>query len=291
MIQCGAIYNTVRFLQKLTPEIKSSCKCISWNKYFHYSKSQTQIQPVPDEWVASVTRPGALLLTWIDLNPSMDNDNINYKVWDKFTYLYPNLNSVDTEVWEWVSNSILRFDNHVIIYLCWRVFLVMCSIFQEVDTYFFTQHNVTIASVPGKQPWRIWLYGSYKDLMIQPRQTKHRETFVYHNSVRAEFACRNINMYLQFLWFLHTDMTQIAEVLLRVRLGYVSKTHTSSLIWELINFQYWIKFVSFNVWVKYFVWNFKVSLGNSTENILSIHRKKCNLLIRENIRVSNFIWP
>ena len=39
-----------------------------------------------------------------------------------------------------------------------------------------------------------------------------------------------------------------------------------------------LKIVSFNVWVRYFVWNFKGSLWNSTQNILpihSIHWKMC----------------
>ena len=35
----------------------------------------------------------------------------------------------------------------------------------------------------------------------------------------------------------------------------------------------WIKFTSFNVWVRYFVWNFKGTLWNSTQNILLIHWK------------------
>ena len=33
----------------------------------------------------------------------------------------------------------------------------------------------------------------------------------------------------------------------------------------------WIKSTSFNVWVRYFVWNFKGTLWNSTQNILPIH--------------------
>ena len=31
------------------------------------------------------------------------------------------------------------------------------------------------------------------------------------------------------------------------------------------------KIISFNVWVRYFLWNFKGTLSNSTQNILSIH--------------------
>ena len=50
---------------------------------------------------------------------------------------------------------------------------------------------------------------------------------------------------------------------------------------ELLYVQYWIKIVSFNVWVRYFVWNFKGSLWNSTQNILPVHWKMCNWWIRE----------
>ena len=35
----------------------------------------------------------------------------------------------------------------------------------------------------------------------------------------------------------------------------------------------WIKSTSFNVWVRYFVWNFKGTLWNSTQNISPIHWK------------------
>ena len=39
-----------------------------------------------------------------------------------------------------------------------------------------------------------------------------------------------------------------------------------------------IKIVSFSLWVRYFVWNFKGSLRNSTQNISPIHWKMCILL-------------
>ena len=38
-------------------------------------------------------------------------------------------------------------------------------------------------------------------------------------SLHATFVSRNINMYLQFLSFLNTDMTQIVEILPRIRQG------------------------------------------------------------------------
>ena len=54
--------------------------------------------------------------------------------------------------------------------------------------------------------------------------------------------------------------------------GAVSKILTSSFIQELLNFHLWrIKSTSFNAWVRYFQWNFKGTLWNSSQNILTIH--------------------
>ena len=38
----------------------------------------------------SVSRPGALLLAWNDLNPSWKCNHVPSKVWDSTTYLIPN---------------------------------------------------------------------------------------------------------------------------------------------------------------------------------------------------------
>ena len=49
----------------------------------------------------------------------------------------------------------------------------------------------------------------------------------------------------------------------------------------------WIKSTSFNVWVRYFVWNFKGTLWNSTQNIIPIHWKiwfLCNFEILRALR-------
>ena len=53
-----------------------------------------------------------------------------------------------------------------------------------------------------------------------------------------------------------------------------------------------IKTVSYNVWVRYFVWNFKVTLWNSTQNILPIHWKMCILFTGEYLRTLRFksLW-
>ena len=40
------------------------------------------------------------------------------------------------------------------------------------------------------------------------------------NSLRAKFVSENINIYLQFLSFLHTDMTRVVELIARVIKGY-----------------------------------------------------------------------
>ena len=63
----------------------------------------------------------------------------------------------------------------------------------------------------------------------------------------------------------------------------------------------WIKSAPFNVWVKYFVCNFKVTLWNSTQNILPTHWKIWFLYNIEILRALRFkssyaflisiIWP
>ena len=57
------------------------------------------------------------------------------------------------------------------------------------------------------------------------------------------------------------------------------------------SFQHCIKIISFNVWVRYFVWNFKGTLWNSTQNILPIHWEMYSLLRREDLRAPRFTSP
>ena len=64
-------------------------------------------------------------------------------------------------------------------------------------------------------------------------------------------------------------------------------------VYELVNLRakfsiLYEKIVSVNVWVRYFVWNFKGSLWNSTQNIWPIHWKMCSLLTTEDLRVPRF---
>ena len=61
---------------------------------------------------------------------------------------------------------------------------------------------------------------------------------------------------------------------------------------ELVNLraQHCIRIISLNIWLRYFVWNFKGYwyLWNSTQNILPIHWKMCNLLRSENLGAPRF---
>ena len=70
-----------------------------------------------------------------------------------------------------------------------------------------------------------------------------------------------------------------SELEVRVRF----KTLMSSSTQELLKFQRCIKIVFFIVWVRYCGWNFKGTLWNSTQNVLSIHRNMCFLFTGENL--------
>ena len=55
-----------------------------------------------------------------------------------------------------------------------------------------------------------------------------------------------------------------------------------------LKFSLVIKSTSFNVWARYFVWHFKGTLWNSTQNILSIHWKIWFLYNNEILRALRF---
>ena len=62
-----------------------------------------------------------ILANWgpfLTLIPACISNYTHYKVCDKITYPFPNFNGC-TEVWEWISNLIPYFTEHVIIYFCW----------------------------------------------------------------------------------------------------------------------------------------------------------------------------
>ena len=53
-----------------------------------------------------------LLLTWINLNPSLDNisNHLPGKVWGEITYLFLNFSGCTVEVYEWITNFIHIFN-------------------------------------------------------------------------------------------------------------------------------------------------------------------------------------
>ena len=53
------------------------------------------------------------------LIPVWISNYIHYKVWDEITYPFQNFNGCIVEVWEWISNSIPLYIEHVITYPCW----------------------------------------------------------------------------------------------------------------------------------------------------------------------------
>ena len=55
--------------------------------------------------------------------------------------------------------------------------------------------------------------------------------------------------------------------------GHFKNTYELFNLRALKNFPLWIKSTSFNAWVRYFLWNFKDTLWNSTQNIFPIHWK------------------
>ena len=62
---------------------------------------------------------GPILLTWINLNLSVDNDPMFSKVWVGMTCPFSSLSECTFEVWGWVSNFISHLIIGLIIYLCW----------------------------------------------------------------------------------------------------------------------------------------------------------------------------
>ena len=49
---------------------------------------------------------GPLLLTCLNLMSALISNYVIIKLWDEFTYLFPNFNGCTVEVWEWISNFI-----------------------------------------------------------------------------------------------------------------------------------------------------------------------------------------
>ena len=51
---------------------------------------------------------GALLIIWVNFNPSMGKytNYIHYNVAGEITYPFPNFNGAAVEVWQWISDFI-----------------------------------------------------------------------------------------------------------------------------------------------------------------------------------------
>ena len=105
--------------------LTSRAKHTSWIKQ-HESKLGIEgnlfvfLGPLPiftlEECLSQV---GPLLLTWINISPSVDSNHMPSKVWDEITYPYPNLNGHAVKFWEWISSFIPHFKMDVITYPCW----------------------------------------------------------------------------------------------------------------------------------------------------------------------------
>ena len=67
---------------------------------------------------------------------------------------------------------------------------------------------------------------------------------------------------------------------------FIQENALEYVVWEMASIlsrpqkcQCCTKMISFSVWMRYFVWNFKDSLWNSTQNILPIYWKMCILFL------------
>ena len=55
-------------------------------------------------------RPGALLQTWINVDPSMESNYLPGKMWEVITYPFLNVNGATLEVWELICDLISHFN-------------------------------------------------------------------------------------------------------------------------------------------------------------------------------------
>ena len=53
------------------------------------------------------------------------SNHIHCKVWNEITYAFSNFNGATIEVWQWISNFIPHFNEHVIANPCWDKSLTM----------------------------------------------------------------------------------------------------------------------------------------------------------------------
>ena len=95
----------------------------------------------------------------------------------------------------------------------------------EVCTYYFVS-NKTHTALHRNPTLRCSLQWHHKGVMASP---------ICLNPLRAKFLRENINIYLHFMSFLHTNKTQVAEIPPRVRQGPAYSTWSIS--WLLMSWR------------------------------------------------------
>ena len=156
-------------------------------------KSVTII-PLNDENSVPVIISGPFYWHRLTLIPAWIGNDMSDKTQDEITYQFPNFNGAAVEVWEWICNIIQHFVMdvitwgeifwfHIIIkhnkvgttvypkkYAHGFCFAVLCCGYTLIFPYpsgLLHWHcgNLTIAPVPAKQPWWIWINTSYEFIM------------------------------------------------------------------------------------------------------------------------------
>ena len=60
-------------------------------------------------------------IAWLslDLISTLLLTSNDYKVWDEITFLFPNVNGVTAELWDWIDSFTPHFTGYVITYPFW----------------------------------------------------------------------------------------------------------------------------------------------------------------------------
>ena len=125
---------------------RDTCHQMRWYWHSKYRGLSTRSRNQP---IVCIAAHHLLSLTQFNVNLNMTKKkNIHYKVWDEITYALPNFIGCTVEVWEWISNLIQHFAEHVISYPCWdRGSLIhyqmsrgtyVRKIHFKIKTFFFT---------------------------------------------------------------------------------------------------------------------------------------------------------
>ena len=83
------------------------------NSWFYYANLNTH--DIEIRWEPLLDYSGLFYIHGLTLIPARISDYIHYKVWNEISYSFPNFNSADVEVLEWISNFISHCTAHVII--------------------------------------------------------------------------------------------------------------------------------------------------------------------------------